>query len=386
MRFWIGVVIGLALLVVGASQVPGAIERQMNRVVSHEPYEVSPEARALHDDLLIADLHSDTLLWGRDPLRRSKRGHMDLPRLVSGNVAVQVFAATTKSPNGQNYEENSSDSDRITALVIVQAWPPRTWNSLYERARYQAQKLAAVERAAPDRLRILRIRRDLEDLLAARASGSRMVGALLETEGAHPLEGDLGKVQGLWDAGYRMMGLHHFFDNELGGSLHGESNEGLTAFGRSVVAELERREMLIDLAHSSEAVVEDVLAMTRRPLVVSHTGMKGACDSSRNIRDELMERIAAGGGVVGIGYWDGAVCDPSPEGVARSLRYAIDRLGVDHVALGSDYDGATEVTFDTSELAVLTEALLAQGASEQEIRKVMGGNVVRLFRQLLPAD
>jgi microsomal dipeptidase-like Zn-dependent dipeptidase len=382
---------GIVLLVVLAgavvlSQLPGVIEGRLNRVVEHEPYAVSPEVRALHEELVIADLHSDTLLWKRDPLERSGRGHMDLPRLLEGNVAVQVFAATTKSPEGQNYEENAADSDRITALVVLQGWPPRTWDSLHERALHQARKLARAEAAAPDRLRVLRTRDDLEVVLTRREAGEDVVGALLATEGAHPLEGDLRRIQDLWDAGYRMIGLQHFFDNELGGSLHGMSGDGLTGFGRAVVAELERRGMLIDLAHSSEAVVEDVLAMTNGPLVVSHTGMKGACDSPRNIRDELMERIAARGGLVGIGFWDGAVCDPSPEGVARSMRYAVDRLGADHVALGSDYDGATRVAFDVSELAILTQTLLAHGFTEEEIRKVMGGNVVGLLRSELPED
>lgn len=384
MRTWI--ILAVVALVAGLAvdRLPGLIERRLNRVVEHAPYAISPAARALHEDLVIADLHSDTLLWDRDLLERGRRGHMDLPRLVEGNVALQVFAATTKSPRGQNYEANTGDSDNITALVILQGWPRRTWGSLYERARHQARRLAEAEAAAFDRLRIVRTRADLEAVLAERASGGPLVGALLETEGAHPLEGEIDRLEGLWEAGYRMIGLQHFFDNELGGSLHGQSGAGLSGFGRSVVAELDRREMIIDVAHSSEAVVRDVLAMTRRPIVVSHTGMRGACDSPRNISDALMQEIARRGGVVGIGYWDGAVCDPSPAGVVRSLRHAVERLGVDHVALGSDYDGATEVHFDTSELAVLTDTMLGAGFSETEIRKIMGGNVVRLLRMLLP--
>jgi microsomal dipeptidase-like Zn-dependent dipeptidase len=97
-----------------------------------------------------------------------------------------------------------------------------------------------------------------------------------------------------------------------------------------------------------------------------------------------MRRIAAGGGLIGIGYWDGAVCDATPEGIAKSIVYAVRLVGEEHVALGSDYDGATSVYFDTSELSALTQALLDAGLNEQEIRAVMGGNQIRFFRKYLP--
>lgn len=375
----------LILGIVGAFAIgPGMLERSFNQVVPHEPYAIPERAAALHDALVIADLHADTLLWQRDPLDRADRGHVDVPRLVDGNVAVQVFAAVTKVPQGLNYEENTAESDQITGAAILQRWPVAAWTSLFERARYQAARLDAAAAEAPDALRVIRSRADLDAVLAARAAGSEVVGGLLATEGLHPLEGDLDNVARLQDIGYRMMGLHHFFDNELGGSLHGVAQSGLTEFGRDVVRELERRGILIDVAHSSAAVVEDVLELTASPIFVSHTGVKGACDSPRNLPDPLMQRIAATGGVIGIGYWDGAVCDPSPESVVRALRYAVDLLGVDHVALGSDYDGATTVTFDTSELAVLTRLMLQAEFSEAEIRAVMGENVVRVFRERLP--
>jgi microsomal dipeptidase-like Zn-dependent dipeptidase len=102
--------------------------------------------------------------------------------------------------------------------------------------------------------------------------------------------------------------------------------------------------------------------------------------------DELMRQIAAKGGLIGIGYWDGAVCDISPENIVKTMRYAIDLLGVEHVALGSDYDGTTEVAFDTAELGVLTEEMLKQGFSETEIRKVMGENLRDFLLAQLPAS
>ena len=181
-----------------------------------------------------------------------------------------------------------------------------------------------------------------------------------------------------------MMGLHHFFDNRLGGSLHGVSKAGLSEFGRAVVHEMNRLGIIIDVAHSSEAVVREVLALSSTPLVVSHTGVRGACDQPRNISDGLMRSVAANGGLIGIGYWDGAVCDPTPAGIAKSIAYAIELVGVEHIALGSDYDGATSMYFDTSELVVLTQALLDEGLRHAEIRAVMGENQLRFLRKHLP--
>jgi microsomal dipeptidase-like Zn-dependent dipeptidase len=128
-----------------------------------------------------------------------------------------------------------------------------------------------------------------------------------------------------------------------------------------------------------------VLALTERPLVVSHSGFQGHCPTPRNIPDTLMREIAAGGGLIGVGFWDAAVCDVSPAGIVAAIRYGIELLGVDHIALGSDYDGATSVPFDASELAVLTATMLESDFTEEEIRKVMGGNLARFLDEHLPA-
>ena len=125
---------------------PGKVESSMNIVQAHEPYAIDDDARRLHDSLFVADLHSDSLLWKRDPKIRSAIGHMDLPRLREGNVALQVFSATTKSPADLNYDRNAADTDDITLLAIATFWPPRTWFSIYERAAYQLDKLHALAR------------------------------------------------------------------------------------------------------------------------------------------------------------------------------------------------------------------------------------------------
>ncbi|MEE4360651.1 MAG: membrane dipeptidase [Pseudomonadales bacterium] len=378
------VIVLAAALGIGLTLAPGIVERGMNRVVPHAPWAVSEAARTLHDTLRIADWHSDSLLWDRDLLVAGSRGHVDVPRLEHGRVTLQVFTAVTKSPAGQNYERNSADSDNITLLTVVQQWPVRTWKSLTERALHQAERLHDFAARAPDRLVVVTDRASLARALAARSDGAGPVIGVLGIEGMHALDGELANLDRLWAAGYRIFGLTHFFDNALGGSLHGTSGAGLTDFGRAVVTEIERRGGIVDLAHASPQVVEDLLAMSSRPPIISHTGLAGACATPRNIPDALMQQVAAKGGLIGIGYWDAAVCDISPAGVARSIAYGIDLLGADALSLGSDYDGATEVAFDTSELAGLTQALLDAGVDASSIRGIMGENTLAFLLAQLP--
>ncbi|MEM6758299.1 MAG: membrane dipeptidase [Pseudomonadota bacterium] len=390
MRLIKRVFLGLAVLIVLGvaaflAMAPGYVERARNVVADVGPLPISDEAQALHDTLIVGDWHADSLLWQRDIGKRSARGHVDIPRLIEGGVALQVFTAVTKSPAGQNYEANSSDAfDNITPLAIGQLWPPRTWTSLVERAVYQAQRLHRVAARIPDRLTIITSRAELDAHLTARATGQKTVGGLLGIEGAHALEGDIANLDRIEAAGHRLIGLHHFFDNELGGSLHGSRDLGLTDFGRQVVREVEARGMILDLAHSSPAVARDVLSITDMPVVVSHTGLHGFCPVIRNFEDALMRAVAASGGVIGMGYWRDVICkDATPAAIADMIAAAIQTVGADHVSLGSDFDGSVTTAFDASQLAAVTHALRARGLDDTTIAKVMGGNMVRVLRARL---
>lgn len=373
--------VGLAVL---HTIVPGELEGSMNLVKEHAAYEIRPEVQALHDQLFIADLHTDSLLWKRDLLKESELGHIDLPRLQRGNVALQVFSATTKSPSGQNYDENTGDSDNITLLAMAQLWPVGTWQSLYERANYQLSKLVNFAEGSGGELIVVRSKEDMAALVSRRLDGEKVVAGLFLIEGAHPLEGEIENLDKLFDQGLRFVGLTHFFDNRLGGSLHGVSQEGLTEFGRSVIERTNELGAIVDVAHASPQMISDVLKLSSSPVILSHGGVKGACDTVRNLDDALMKDIAEKGGLIGIGYWDAAACDITPLGVVKSIRYAIDLLGIDHVALGSDYDGSTEVLFDTSELAILTQTMIDNDFTESEIRQVMGENVMFFLLDNLP--
>jgi membrane dipeptidase len=379
----------LALLVLSGLAVfflvvPDEVGKRMNATLTSPPYEASEKARELHRKLIIADLHADSLLWGRDLTRRAAWGHVDIPRLIEGNVALQAFTVVTKTPMGLNIERNSDRSDNILLLAIAQRWPVATLRSLKERAIYQAARLQQMADRSIGKLTVLKTASDLDLFLDRRQREQGIVGGILGIEGAHALDGKLENVDALFDAGFRMMSPTHFFDNQVGGSAHGLAKGGLTPLGRDVVRRMEAKGMLVDLAHASAKTINDVLSIATRPVVVSHTGVRGTCDNNRNLSDAQLRNIAQKGGVIGIGYWDTAVCGTDASAIARAIRYAVDTVGVDHVGLGSDYDGAIAAPFDTSGVVEITGALMKENFTEEEIGKIMGGNVVRLWQTSLP--
>jgi membrane dipeptidase len=382
MRKWL---LGLAaLLLVGAigffGVLPGYVEGSMNRVDGKPLPKVSAEAIALHKTLTIVDLHSDTLMWKRDLLDRADRAHMDLPRLQEGNVALQVFSSVTKTPKGQNYDANGAGTDNITLLAVAQMQPVRTWGSLLERSLWHAAKLDHAVKSDKNLGKIVK-GEDLDGLIDRRKiMGASHVDALLSIEGLQNLEGKAANLDKLYDAGFRMAGLTHFFDNELAGSMHGLNKGGLTPLGRDVIRRMEEKGMIVDIAHCSRQCVTEILSIARRPVVSSHGGVQATCKVNRNLSDEHIKGVAKTGGIIGIGYWDGAVCDTNPKSIAAAMKHVRDLVGIEHVALGSDYDGATTVRFDTSQLVQVTQALLDAGFTHDEIRSVMGGNAMRVLR------
>jgi len=386
-KFWI------PLTLIGAAAIgffgflPGYVEGSMNAVDGQPLIKVSDEAKALQKTLNIVDLHSDTLMWNRDLSDRADRGHMDLPRLQDGNVALQLFSSVTKTPKGQNYDGNGADTDNITLLTFAQLQPVKTWRSLVERSLYHASKRDNAVTGSDGKLQAVDKAQQLDALLAARQKDRSTVGAMLTIEGLHNLEGKIENLDRLYDAGFRMAGFTHFFDNELGGSMHGLKKGGLTPFGRDILRRMEAKGMIVDIAHLSHAGVAEVLAMAKRPVVSSHGGVQATCKVNRNLTDDEVRGVAKTGGIIGIGYWEGAICSTDPRAAAKAMKHVRDLVGIQHVALGSDYDGATTVRFDTSQLAQVTQALMDEGFTPDEIRAVMGENALRVIRAgLVPME
>ncbi len=377
-----------AAALAGFFALPYAADRLMN-VVAPPRVALAPSAaaRALHARLRLADLHADSLLWPRDLLARSSVGQVDVPRLVAGRVALQVFGVPTQTPYGLNFDRNSPDTfDMTTALVVASAWGPRTWTSRLARALHQAAKLRAFAERSGGRLVLVRTRADLARFLTDWERDPARVGAFLGLEGMQALDGRVESLDALSAAGFRMIGFAHFFDNDFAGSSAGEAKGGLTPRGRAALARMEALGLVADLAHASPATIRDVLAAATRPVVVSHTGVKATCPGPRNLSDDELRGVAANGGLIGIGAFAGAVCDTSPRAVARAMRHVRDLVGIQHVALGSDFDGAVTTSFDASQTALLVDALVAEGFDADEIARALGENELAFFARSLPAE
>jgi len=376
--------LAVCLLGVGWALLARELEGLVNRVEPVSLPTISPRARALHASSLVADLHADSLLFERDLLARGRHGHVDLPRLQQGGVGLQVFAVPTVVPLGANIDRTERGRLDLISLAGAVKLSPMAWRGPTGRALQRARELRQTVQRAEGDLLWIDDRGDLARLLDAREDGEGPIGVLLAIEGGHAMESDPNGVQTLFDAGYRMIGLAHFFDNDYAGSAHGVGRGGLTPLGRNTIREMEARGIVVDLAHLSPRAMEEALAIATRPTVFSHGGVRGTCDNARNLDDAQIRRIAEGGGVVGIGYWDIAVCGLAPEDIARAIAWVAALVGSEHVALGSDYDGATTVGFDTSRLPAITQALLDVGLSEADVRRILGGNVLRLLSRVLP--
>ena len=359
-------------------------ERALNRVHRPPPYRASPRAMELHRSLAVVDLHADSLLWGRDLRRRASRGQLDVPRLIDGGVALVGLAAATQVPLGANMDRNEGRPDLVTLLAIGQRWPRATWGSRLARALHLATRLRAMAADSAGSLTLIETRHDLDAYLARRAVDPSTTAAFLAVEGAQALDDDLDAVDILAAAGFRMLAPSHLLDTPFAGSAHGARKGGLTDTGRELLSRLESAGIVLDLAHASSATIDDVLTLAARPVVASHTGIRAVAPGVRNLPDDQVRGIAASGGLVGIGFWPVATGGRDVAAIARSIGAAIGLAGVEHVGIGSDFDGAVTTPFDAGGLPVLTDALLAEGLSDDDIAAVMGRNALRLLARSMP--
>lgn len=193
------------------------------------------------------------------------------------------------------------------------------------------------------------------------------------------LEGKLENVDRLHAIGYRLFGPCHFFSTEVGGSSSGVDKGGLTDFGLAVMRRMKQLQMVVDLAHSSHTLIDDITSLDdadRPALLLSHTGITEVCDHPRNYPVDVLEKIVARGGIIGIALFSPAICgDDLVQSFVRSVVFVREKFGIDHVALGSDWDGAVHAIVDATNVNVLTEALRKDASlNETEVQMVMGGN------------
>jgi membrane dipeptidase len=399
-------------------------DEKVNSVGDGPPPSPLPEDYAFHNTLLIGDLHADTLLWNRNFISMDPRGHLDLPRLVKGNVTIQAFSVATKTPLQQSMGKGvhcvpSDGANFTTLLSMLQLRPIGTWFDLEARALYQSKIMhewVAKSRSAGPEVRILKSAEDLDYVISQQRTGRRVIGALLGLEGVHwlgsmPEETISAGIRRLHDAGFRMLALTHRFDNALAGASEGCSGGPLTAIGRRVLQEAVNRGFLIDLAHLSSSALAESTQFGTAHLLVSHTGVQRACSGPcykhRNLTDEDVQIVASRGGVIGIGFWQEAV-GSGLNAIVSAIEAALEILSepafvasmkaqfghydpTEHVALGSDFDGAVFTPIDVSEIAALTGALRqrrnsdgARSFDDRAISNIMGRNVCRALARGLP--
>ena len=314
--------------------------------------------------VLIMDAHCDTLMdiaAGRRRLADTgKGGHIDLSRMMQGGVRAQIFAIYVEP-------EYLPGGGARQALRLVDA--------LYREVEANCDLLTLAARAG--------------DVGRAQAEGK--IAAFLSIEGGEALDGSIELLRIFYRLGVRLMTLTWSRRNELGdGSYEERTGGGLTRFGVDVVREMDRLGMVVDVSHLSEATFWSVMDVSTKPLIASHSNARALCDHSRNLSDEQARAIADKGGVVGVTFVGPFLGEGrrSIQGVADHIDHFAGVIGVDHVAIGSDFDGVSDSALpeglpDVSHRPALVDELIRRGYSDAAVRAVMGENLLRVVEGLI---
>ncbi len=358
----------------------GALSRIVDRLVNTTAARTVPVARPevveFHRRIPVVDLLVGSVLFRRQFLDRRIHGHADLPRLQQAGVDLVGLTIATRHPDLRG----TLSGPQFLSLGV----PVRSLRSNMAIAEFLVRRIRGWAEASD---RLLR----LTDLVSGAAAAPRpggSVGAFIGVQGGHVLDGDLRNVGRLRELGVRMLAPAHVMDNALVGSNTGVRRGSLTAFGREVVEELQRQRIVVDLAHMSSAGIREALPLLSRPFVVSHTGFTALSGrrgrrrfspANRNLSTTDLHLVGAAGGVVGVVCSTLLVGGEGVGDVVDSFRFAVDQVGPQAVALGSDFDGALRMPFDVTGLPLLTQGLLDGGLDGQDVAAVMGGNALRVL-------
>ena len=351
------------------------------------------------------DSHNDTLqrviFEGIDLGKRLPDGMVDLPRLREGGMHVPFFAL----------------------------WVPMYYHGAeaVRRTLDLRDAMQGVLDKHPDQIELATSGRDIERIV-----GQKKIAAVLTIEGGHQIDNDLRVLRMYRRMGILSMTLTHFRSNDWADSSTGKpEHNGLTEFGKQVVREMNALGMIVDISHVSDKTFYDALEVTTKPVIASHSSCFTMSDVPRNMKDDMFRALAKNGGVVGVNFsasflnqkdaetlkkfianhnakepeLAGAALDEfaakdakemdeahaktgaaTLEDAAECIDHIVKVAGIDHVGIGSDFDGITDVPIgleDFSKIPALTDALLRRGYKEEDIKKIMGGNFLRVIKEVV---
>jgi len=391
----------LVLLVLGIALYPSLFCAQ--------PLGVSPRLKALMRNMILIDSHADTtqliLEEGYDLSQRHDYAHVDIPRMQEAGMTAQFFSL-------------NPDSYALTPLQSI------------KRGLQELDAVVQEVRRHPD---LALMAKSTEGILKARSQ--KKIAVLLGIEGGHVIDSDLRVLRQFYELGVRYMTLTHFNNTDWADSSTATPRwNGLNDLGRQIVAEMNRLGMIVDISHVSDKTFYDTLQVSKAPLIASHSSCRALCDHPRNMSDEMLRALAKNGGLVQInffaGYLDKLFLDErerikgpweaklaelkkqyakDPKKLSEETRkiqnahkaqlpkvplskcldhfmHAIEVAGIDHVGLGSDFDGVSnllpEGLEDISKLPDLMQGLMNRGLSDPDILKIAGGNLIRVMREV----
>ncbi len=346
----------------------------------------------------IFDGHNDTILsmikTGRSLFDRSEEGHIDLPRARAGGLGGGFFAMYIRDPvlAGTSNAEDLSPERVLNIYGDERTWPePMALDYAQSTALDLFGRLLRVPQASNGAVKVVRTAAELQDCL-----DRGVFAMLLHFEGAEPLDPAGYALEAFYAAGLRSVGLTHSRRNRFAKGVpfkfpHSpDTGEGLTDEGKTLVRQLNRRKVMIDLSHLNEKGFWDVAAISDAPLVATHSNAWVLSNTPRNLTDKQLDAVRRSRGVAGLNFHvgflreDGGRDAETPiSRMVDHIRYMVDRMGIDSVALGSDFDGATMPAElkDAAGLPRLMQALADRGFSQDDLKKIAHGNWVRVLRE-----
>jgi membrane dipeptidase len=319
--------------------------------------------------VLIADGHADSLMWNRDLNRPQAKGHLDFPRLLKAQVAIQCLTVVTQ---GFPYVNG------FRLFARWRGWPKGAARTPWSSALWQMEQLHQLCKGSGGKVALAASSRELTQNLEA-----KRLSVVLGMEGGAPLEEDPSRVRALHEKGVRFIGPVHLSNNLLGGSsFPGMGNRPLTPLGRAVLDEMASLSMPVDVAHASPRTLQDILSHRRICPFSSHTGVSGAKKMWRNLPDGALKVIADSGGMVGIIFANVYLGGRRIADIVRHIEHAVSVMGEDAVGLGSDFDGMVAIPKeirDVGDISRVADALSARGHGGRRIEKILGANWRRFW-------